>query len=192
MSFRSFLPPWLVALALLLVAVSPAAAATTRLVPADHPTIQAAINAAASGDTIIVSDGTYTENIDFKGKAITVRSANGPTTTIIDGGNTSCVVRFVTGETAAAVLMGFTIQRGFASATCGSEGAGIKVAHASPTITGNIITNNKGCDGIGIGVGVGSPLIQNNVITWEKDYETSAEHQIAPYLHCRARGDADM
>jgi parallel beta-helix repeat protein len=162
MSFRSFRPSWLVALALL-SAASPAAA--TIHVPADHPTIQAAINAAADGDTIIVSDGTYTENIDFKGKAITLESADGPTTTIIDGGDTSCVVKFVTRETSTAVLRGFTIQHGRASPSCGFEGAGILVANASPTIVRNIISNNHGCVGTGIGVGFGSPIIQDNLIT---------------------------
>jgi cysteine-rich repeat protein len=140
--------------------------AMTVHVPADRPTIQAAINAAVHGDTIIVADGTYTENIDFKGKAITLRSANGPATTIIDGGDTSCVVKFATGEVSAAVLTGFTIRHGRASPTgCGIEGAGILVDRASPTIDGNIISGNRGCDGIGIGVGFGSPIIQNNVIT---------------------------
>jgi hypothetical protein len=165
MSFRSSSMSRLVALGLLLFAASPAAAATTLHVPADHPTIQAAINAATNGDTIIVSDGTYVENIDFRGKAITLRSANGAATTIIDGGNASCVVKFVTGETSTTVLTGFTIQRGRGSASCSFEGAGIFVANASPTIAGNIITNNQGCDGIGIGVGFGSPIIQGNLIT---------------------------
>lgn len=68
------------------VAQPAAAAPVTIHVPADQPTIQAAINAAANGDTVLVSDGTYKENINFKGKAITVASVNGPVTTTIDGG----------------------------------------------------------------------------------------------------------
>ena len=43
-------------------------------VPADQPTIQAGINVASDGDTVMVSDGTYFENIVFKGKAISVES----------------------------------------------------------------------------------------------------------------------
>lgn len=41
-------------------------------VPADYSTIQAAINAASNGDTIVVAPGTYQENINFQGKAITL------------------------------------------------------------------------------------------------------------------------
>ena len=49
-------------------------------VPSDQPTIQAGINAAHNGDWVVVSPGTYLENIDFLGKAITVKSASGPST----------------------------------------------------------------------------------------------------------------
>ena len=49
-----------------------------RRVPAEYPTIQSAIVAAAEGDTVLVSPGTYTEAIDFLGKAIVVTSTNGP------------------------------------------------------------------------------------------------------------------
>jgi len=62
---------------LLAVAVNSATAGTVIHVPADRPTIQAAINAASKGDTVLVSPGTYTENINLNGKAITVTSTEG-------------------------------------------------------------------------------------------------------------------
>ena len=52
--------------------------ADTILVPGDHSTIQAAIDAALDGDLVEVAPGTYLETIDFLGKPITVRSAAGP------------------------------------------------------------------------------------------------------------------
>jgi len=166
MTFSSFLPGQIVAVPLLLgLATLPVAAATTIHVPADKPTIQAAIDGAANGDAVLVSDGTYMENIDFKGKAITVKSVNGPTATIIDGGGLDIVVKFVTQETSGSVLDGFTIRNGRPSTTNTHDGGGIAIASSSPTIQNNIITANFGCTGVGIGVSFGSPLIQGNTIT---------------------------
>ena len=131
-------------------------------VPADQPTIQAAINAANNGDTVLVAPGTYVENINFGGKAITVASSGGPSVTTIDGGAHGSVVTFSTGEGPTSVLNGFTVRNGFQG---GLSGGGIYIASASPTITGNIITGNHAAVGCGIYVHGGSPLIQNNTIT---------------------------
>src|SRR5882724_7229733 len=76
----------------------PAAPALIIHVPADQRTIQAAINVANNGDTVLVSDGTYVENINFNGKAITVTSVNGASKTTIDGGAVDSVVKFQTSE----------------------------------------------------------------------------------------------
>ena len=129
-------------------------------VPADQPTIQSAVNAANPGDTVLVSAGTYTENVNFQGKNITVTSAAGAAQTIIDGGANGAVVTFNSGEGAGAVLSGFTIRNGKSALS----GGGIEITNASPTIQGNTITGNHAVDGIGINVNGGSPVIQNNVI----------------------------
>ena len=156
----------LLALSLGLVTAIPAAASVIT-VPGNYPTIQAAINAAANGDTVVVSPGTYFENIDFMGKLITVESAQGPSVTTIDGGNVAPVVSFNTAEGPAAVLQGFTIQHGTSTAALAFRGAGVHIGYAaSPTVTGNVITANSVCgSGGGVSVDTGSPSIHDNTIT---------------------------
>jgi serine protease len=150
------------ALALLVVgmSVSTATAQTTIRVPADQPTIQAAINVALNGDTVAVAPGTYPERLNFLGKAVTVVSEGGPAVTIIDGTRGGTVVTFNSGEGRAAVLRGFTVTNGSAF-----NGGGIAISNASPTIESNVITGNTGCDGIGIHVHFSSPRIANNEIS---------------------------
>ncbi len=120
--------------------------AVTVYVPDDFPTIQAGINACTDGDTVIVRDGTYTgpgnRDIDFTGKAIVLMSENGPEVTIIDcGGSPSELHRgfyIHYGEHQNTIVQGFTITNGYAD-----SGGGIYCRNSSPTITGNIITNNS-------------------------------------------------
>ncbi len=115
-------------------------------VPQDHPTIQAAINSAVSGDMVIVQPGTYRENIDFEGKNITICSMFFETrdrsyigSTIIDGKNSSSVVNFNSEETQSAKLIGFTIQNGAGN---GHRGGGIFIYNSSPSISDLIIKDN--------------------------------------------------
>ncbi len=143
----------------LLICASTTFAATIN-VPADQPTIQAAINAAVTGDTVLVAPGTYKENINFVGKAITVTSSGGAKVTTVDGGLSASVVTFSSGETSASVLSGFTITNGKAS----FGGGGIEISSASPTILKNVIKKNQACDGDGIEVSFGSPIIRGNQI----------------------------
>jgi len=50
----------------------------------DHVTIQAAIDAAANGDVILIAPGSYDEFLDTAGKTLTLRGANGASQTAID------------------------------------------------------------------------------------------------------------
>jgi hypothetical protein len=144
----------------------PVSASNVLNVPGSYPTIQAAINASVNGDTVVVAPGTYFENVNFKGKLITVQSAQGPSVTTIDGGNLAPVVNFSAAETAAAVLRGFTLQHGNATGTYGYEGAGVHINSASPTVVGNVITANTSCaDGVGISIAFASPTIRDNTIS---------------------------
>jgi len=90
--------------------------------PAYQSIIQAGINAAVDGDTVLVQPGTYVENINFYGKSIVVASlflTTGDTAyisqTVIDGNSSGSVVMFENREDSAAVLIGFTITNGYAT-----------------------------------------------------------------------------
>lgn len=123
-------------------------------------TIQDGINAASSGDEVIVDAGTYGA-IDFNGKAITVRSTSGPASTVIQGSATVSAVTFSSAEGNGSVLQGFTITK---SAPL-TGGSGIRTTGASPTIEENVIENNSDFDiGGGIRSESGSPIIRYNTI----------------------------
>ena len=101
---------------ILVAAITTAAEAqTVHKVPGNYPTIQAAINAAQAGDTVRVAPGTYIENINFSGKAITVVSEAGPNVTTIDGNQANSVVRFISGEGPNSIIEGFTVRNGDAN-----------------------------------------------------------------------------
>jgi parallel beta-helix repeat protein len=148
----------------------------------ESPTIQSAINDANNGDTIIVSQGSYRENINFLGKAITLTSQdpNNPNivaATIIDGNqpadpNKGSVVTFSSGEKNNSVLTGFTITGGTGSwllvswqyqglfwNRCG--GGAVCYNMSEPTISKNVFVNNIAGQGGGIYV-YGDPVNPGN------------------------------
>lgn len=94
----------------------PAATASVIHVPADQPSLKAAIAAASVGDEIVVADGLYggpdNRSLDFSGKNLLLRSANGPDTCVIDCEGLGRAFLFQSGETEAAVIEGITIRNG--------------------------------------------------------------------------------
>jgi len=110
-------------------------------------TIQAAVNASAANDTIIVTNGTYGV-ISTANKAITIRSVNGADVTIIDGGgvNRCATLANVWQDSVVTntVLTGFTLRNGYAFDT--DEAAG---GVNGGTLNNCIITGNTGLDGGG-------------------------------------------
>jgi len=139
--------------------------------------IQEGIDAADHGDTVVVEEGTYVENIKFNGKNITLRSTDplNPTVvqnTIIDGNKKASVVTFSGTEDETCILSGFTIRNGTGTATpYGKAGGGIYGGTAYyptyATVENNIITSNSvdGVDGTGGGLSYCDGIVRNNKVT---------------------------
>jgi uncharacterized repeat protein (TIGR02543 family) len=125
-----------------------------------YTSIQTAINDAVTGDTVLVYDGTYVENISVMGKSIAVRSVNGATSTIIDGNASGSVMILINGEGPGSALDGFTITNGNYSV-----GGGIYCYSSSLTITNSTITGNTANDGGGILCDNCALTITNSTIT---------------------------
>ena len=144
--------------------------------PADFATIQGAIDDADDGDEVVISPGTYTgpsnRGIDFKGKAITVRSIdpNDPNmvaATIID---TECTfssgffhrgVVFQSGEGPDSILEGFTITNSVSGSNEAGEGIACKDG-SSPTIRNCVIRDIVDFElssGSGLDIEASSPLV---------------------------------
>jgi len=129
------------------------------------PTIQAGIDSAATGDTVLLAAGVFTgignRDIDFRGKAITVTSESGADLTIVDCEGVSLAFNFESGEGSGSVLSGLTITNGN-----GADGGGIQVTNGSPVIQNNVLTNCTGGRGGGLYcVGPAAPLILSNTIS---------------------------
>jgi hypothetical protein len=122
----------------------------------DYATIQGAINGEPSGTSILVFDGTYTENIDFIGKDMYIKAEN-DWLAIIDGNSAGTTVTINSGETSAAVLEGFVIQHGNGD----PSGGGILIENNSNPVINNcqIIDNMAVNRGGGIYIDGSSPTI---------------------------------
>jgi len=124
--------------------------------------IQEAIDILCKGTgTVIVHDGVYTgqynTNLDFKGKAITVRSENGPQYCILDGEDSARIFHFSSGENSDSVIQGFTLQNGHPAS--GYGGAVLCESDSSPTIKECIFENNYANRGGALSAEYSDPII---------------------------------
>jgi hypothetical protein len=165
--------------------VAATARATTIQVPAQAPSIQAGIDSAAEGDTVLVAPGTYYENILID-RNVVVRSAAGPAMTTIDGSQApdstvASVVRFYRymDLLPGASIEGFSIRGGAGTYKWSFEifGGGIFVdnlftsigAGQGPLVYDNWVHDNvldfteRNCGGAGISVLGTARVISNRI-----------------------------
>jgi parallel beta-helix repeat protein len=150
----------------------------TIYVPDNYPTIQAAVDAASPGDTIIVRDGTYFESIVIDNDHLTIRSENGANHT------TGGVSFYVTA--AYVSISGFTVigghqpnsERGYPGIRLNASYCNISaniITYSDPgielgTSSNNIITDNNIYGNIGDGIyGSSHDIITNNIINSNPD-----------------------
>jgi hypothetical protein len=108
------------------------ARAVTLCVPAEYLTIVAAMDVATAGDTVLVSPGTYVEELDYSGKDVVVRARPFGGRTVISG-----TVRWESGEGPGAILEGFFIE---------GEGPLLVVDRAAPLLRWlTIVAREKRC-----------------------------------------------
>ncbi len=148
------------ALTLLAAIIMPSVGLSATINVNPGESIQAAIDVAISGDTVAVSAGTYSEDIDFLGKAISVVGAG--TTTVIQGTGTGSVVTFANGEGPDSILDSVFVTGGSALL-----GGGVTIIGASPTLVRNVVANNSASSrGSGIYIENSTAELYNNLIVY--------------------------
>ncbi len=163
-----------------------------RRVPDSYGSIQSAIDACVHHDTVVVANGTYHENVNFRGKNIVVGSEFLFTSnrqdvfeTIIDGSqpahsDTASCVLIISGEDETAELVGFTLTGGTGTALRDQdngllyvEGGGVILEETQAVVRNNLIIGNSAsrtpggissAGGGGIRAGFSGAHIYNNVI----------------------------
>ena len=171
-----------VLLALAFIAFTGIASASTIYVSEDS-TIQAAVNAAYPGDTIIVRDGTYTENIKVD-KRLTIRSENGPDSTIVVAEDPGDPVFEVTAD--YVKISGFTVEGAawragirlyfadycnISNNNCSNNGAGIALDDSNNNCISNNNCSNNNWEGIDLHDSnnnklTGNLLLENGIVIW--------------------------
>ena len=185
----------------------------------DFNNIQAAINDSNDGDVVLVADGTYTgegnRDIDFKGKAIIVRSKSGPEDCIIDCNGSETEPHrgfyFHNGEDNNSVLDGFTITNGYIKV----YGSGIYCTGSSPTITNCRINDNwtysssgiscwwesspkitnctiSGNNGGGILCWESNPTITDCNVSWNTDAGIYCDMSSSTIVNCTINGNSGV
>ena len=157
----------------------------TLIVPIEFSTIQIAIQAAETGNEILVYPGEYHENINLLGKNITIKSLEGPEQTYILGDSTTSVVICNSEESNQTIIEGFTISGGYGIGVSFEDfvsnaanpdifedmvinqmmGGGISCINSSPTLKNLIVSGNYARNVAGgIGLVNSNSLLENIIV----------------------------
>ncbi len=176
--------------------LSSLATAAELRVPADHPTIQEAIQAASDGDVVDIAAGTYRERIDTEGKAVTLRGAGEPSETVIDGTGTGrdSALTCRSNESARTRIINLTFTGGLGQMNMGRGeimGGGILIVDASPVFIGCVIRDNYSRYGSGGGIAItgGNPCFLDCLVERNASDHIGggllAKETGAIFAHCR-------
>ncbi len=181
------------------VASVPPATATTREIPAQYSTIQAAVNAASNGDVVLLSPGVYSENLILSGKNITIAShlyTTGDVSyidrTTIDGGGGPWVIRVDPSEVTLTIL-GLTLRNAddgvratgkfnFLNNRVTETGDGIDYEDGGGGVVRDCVFEGNADDGIDVDHAVNA-VIENNVI--QNNGDDGIEIRLQPYSGAR-------
>ena len=129
---------------------------SARLVPFEYPTITAAINAAANGDTIIVAPGAYYEKFNFGSKSLVFKSVGGAAVTYLDGnGQNGTIVTVNGGQGNSTIIDGFTFWYA-------QGGHALYIQNASPTVRNCRFLFNNVSDGAALRIDSPSTALIND------------------------------
>jgi len=131
-------PAPLCSFAFLVASVAPVAAGGTISVPKQHATIQAAIDAAVDGDVIVVSKGTYEQNLLFDNKTNVTLKAKKKHKVIVDGQENDDAITVY--QSSGIVIDDLIVQWG--------DWFGIKIDESSDVEVTNCTVRWSGGDGI--------------------------------------------
>jgi len=137
-------------------------------VPEEYGTIQEALNLADPGDTVLVQDGIYMENVSWPGtQGINLISANGPNSTVIDGNYDFSVIEFINmisaGADSTTLIQGFRLTHGVGMMGGGAINMEFE-DHALTLRDVEIVDNSSDMWGGGIHVQGGTLNLENVVI----------------------------
>ncbi len=133
------------AVALLVSLVAPARLdAALLIVPDQFQTIQTALDAATTGDSVMVRAGTYAESLSLSGKNLALFSEQGAPSTTLSGGGAHRILALGAGVNATTIISGFTFTNGWSN----NGGAGLNLAAGGGVILRDChFINNRAVDG---------------------------------------------